>query len=76
MKPNDEIINSLYRDKVHELEARFPKEFYKYWKAMNNQILSVEVDALYNVLILKKESEYELTRKHEANVRRILGIDE
>ena len=61
-------------NKEEILRKGFNKEFNKYFKHMSYQILSVEVDALYNVLVLKKESEYELTRKHEFNVRQILKI--
>ena len=60
-------------DKLKELELNYKKEFNKYYKAMNYRITGVEVDALYNVLVLKTESEYELTRRHEGNVREILS---
>jgi hypothetical protein len=59
--------------KLEELETKHKKELNKYYIAMSYRIMSVEIDALYNVLILKEESEYELTRGHESNVREILG---
>ena len=65
----------LPNDKVEILKRDFPKEFNKYYKAMSYQIMSVEVDALYNVLVLGKESKYELTRKWESKVREILNIN-
>jgi hypothetical protein len=58
--------------KLEELEKNHKKEFNKYYKAMNYRIMSVEIDALYNVLVLKESSKYELTRKHENNVRRLI----
>jgi hypothetical protein len=59
--------------KLDELETFHKKDFNKYYRAMSYRIMSVEIDALYNVLVLNKESEYELTRRHEANVREILS---
>lgn len=65
--------NITQEDKLETLEKDFPKEFNKYYKTMNYQIMSVEIDALYNVLVLDKESEYELTRGWEHKVREILS---
>jgi ribosomal protein S3AE len=61
--------------KMETLQKKFKKEFDKYFKAMSYRIMSVEVYALYNVLVLKKESKYELTRRWEAKVRDILNIE-
>lgn len=62
------------KEKLKILEKNFKKEFNKYYKTMNYRIMSIEVDALYNVLVLKKKSEYEETRRHEHNVSRILNL--
>jgi hypothetical protein len=59
-------------EKFETLKRDFPKEYKKYSRTMNGQVMSVEIDALYNVLVLGVESEYELTRRHEGNVRDIL----
>ncbi len=59
--------------KLEELKIKHKKDFDKYYRAMSYRIMSVEIDALYNVLVLNKKSEYELTRRHEANVREILS---
>ncbi len=59
--------------KLEKLETEHKKDFNKYYRAMNHRIMSVEIDALYNVLVLNKESKYELTRRHESNVREILS---
>jgi hypothetical protein len=60
--------------KLEKLRTDFKKEFNKYYKKMSYQIMSVEVDALYNVLVLKTQSEYELTRIWEFKVKEILKI--
>jgi hypothetical protein len=54
------------------LKRDFKKEYNKYYRTMNYQIMSIEIDALYNVLVLKKRSKFELTRKWEAKVIEIL----
>lgn len=59
-----------------ELQAKQPKLFSKYYKAMSYRILDIELIALYNVLILKTESTDELTNKWEQNVKRILELKE
>ena len=69
----DATGNITQEDKLEVLKKDFPKEFNKYYKAMSHQITSVEIDALYNVLVLDKESEYELTRRWEHKVREILS---
>ena len=61
-------------DKLELLKTKHKKEFDIYFKAMSFQIMSVEIDALFNVLVLNKPSKYELTRRHETNVKRILKI--
>ncbi len=61
-------------NKLKYLETNHRNQFNKYYRAMSYRIMSVEVDALYNVLVLNKSSDYELTRRHEANVIRILNI--
>ena len=60
-------------DKVEILKRDFPEEFNKYYKAMSYRIMAVEVDALYNVLVLGKKSKDELTRKWEWKVKEILS---
>ena len=65
--------NNSEINKLEILEKDFPKEYNKYYKAMKYQITSVEIDALYNVLVLGKESEYELTRRWEYKVKEILS---
>ncbi len=60
-------------NKIKELKKNHEKECDKYFKAMSYRVMAVEIDALYNVLILDKESEYELTRRYEENVREILS---
>ena len=71
----NENVNSdiTQTDKVEILKKDFPKEFNKYYKAMSYRIMSVEVDALYNVLVLGKKSKDELTKKWEYKVKEILG---
>ena len=59
---------------LSELQAKEPKLFNKYYKAMSYKILDVELIALYNVLILKFESPDELTNRWEQNVKRILNL--
>lgn len=59
-------------EKIEILERDFKKEYKKYFKAMSYRIMSIEIEALYNVLVLNKESKYELTRRWENNVRNIL----
>lgn len=63
----------MLTDKIEILKKDFPKEFNKYCKAMSNRIMFVEVNALYNVLVLGKESKDELTRKWESKVKEILS---
>ena len=72
---NDEEEETTYVKKMETLQKKFKKEFDKYFKAMSYRIMSVEVHALYNVLVLKKESKDELTRRWEAKVRDILNIE-
>ena len=60
--------------KLKLLEALYSKEFKKYYRAMSYQILAVEVDALFNVLVLDTTSEFELTRRYEQKVREILNL--
>jgi hypothetical protein len=62
LNENIDIENSK---KLEILRSKFKNEFNYYYKKMNYRIMSV--------LVLQKESEYELTRKHENNVRRILN---
>ncbi len=61
-------------DKKKYLKTNHSKQWNKYYRTMSYRIMNVEVDAMYNVLVLGERSNYELTRRHEANVIRILNI--
>ena len=61
-------------DKLQLLETQYKIQFDKYYRVMNYRIMGVEIDALYNILVLKKRSQYKLTNKHENNVIRILKL--
>ena len=60
-----------YKDKLFTLETKYSKQFNKYFKAMSYRIMSVEVEALYNILVLKTRSKNVLTFRHENNIIRI-----
>ncbi len=61
-------------EKLEILQRDYKKQYNKYYEYMGYKILSVEIDALYNVLVLNVESEYDLIRRWEQNVKRILNI--
>ena len=61
-------------NKLKLLETQYKIQFDKYYRVINYRIMGVEIDALYNILVLKKRSQYELTNKHENNVIRILKL--
>jgi hypothetical protein len=68
----DVIANMTLNDKVEKLKKDYSKQFNKYYEAMNYRIGSVEINALYNVLVLRKKSKDELTSRWESKVREIL----
>jgi len=70
----DEILGGEPIDKIEILKTQYRNQFNKYYRAMNYRIMGVEIDALYNILVLKKRSQYELTNRHEINVISILGL--
>jgi hypothetical protein len=74
MENSTNIPERSYEEIEEILEKNYSKEVKKYYKAMSYQMMAVEVYALYHVLVLETPSEDELTRRHEANVRRILNI--
>ena len=74
LNENEDVIgNMTLTDKVEKLKKDFGNEFNKYYKAMSYRIGAPEIDALYNILVLGKESDDELTRKWEDKVREILS---
>jgi hypothetical protein len=61
-------------DKYKELKTKHRNLFNKYYRVMNYQIMDVEIDALYDLIILGVKSKDSLTRKHQLNAERILGL--
>lgn len=62
-------------EKLNILKTQYKKQYNKYFKCMSYRIFSWEIDALYNILVLKIESEYEENRRWEQTVKRILNIE-
>jgi hypothetical protein len=55
------------------IDAGWERDLRKYEKRMTYQVMSVEYDDLYNVLVLHKPSKYNLTNRWELKVVEILG---
>jgi hypothetical protein len=62
------------KDKVAFLKKNYRNQFNKYFRTMNYRIMAVEIDALYNVLVLDKKSGQELTNRWEVKIKEILKI--
>lgn len=67
---NDKIS---YDEMIKTLETNYKKEFNKYYRTMSYRIMAVEVEALYNVLVLKHGSDDEFMKRYENKVREILA---
>lgn len=75
MNDNNKPLNISYAEKISTLESKYKKQFDKYFKAMNYRIMSCEVHALYNVLVLKERSKDNFCYRWEGTVCEILKIN-